>query len=133
MAAPPETPEQLNARVRSNFDAQVFMRTLGADLSVVEPGRVVIMLPFSESITQQDGFVHAGALATIADSACGYSALTMMLPSDRVLSIEFKVNMLKPAVGDLFRAEARVLRVGKTISVCEASVYAIREIGRAHV
>lgn len=76
------------------------MHTLGAVLEVVEPGRVSIRLPFRDDLTQQHGFLHAGAIASVADSACGYAALTLMLADAGVLSIEFKVNMLAPAKGD---------------------------------
>jgi len=109
------------------------MRTLGATLTAVNRGSVTIELPFHEALGQQDGFAHAGAIASIADSACGYAAMTRMEPGDRVLSIEFKVNMLKPATGDRFSAEARVIRAGRSIIVCEASVHAITGTERVHV
>ena len=114
------------ARVRASFDKQRLMATLGARLESVEPGRVRIRLPYAESIAQQHGFVHAGALAAVADSACGYAALSLMPPDAAVLSIEFKVNMLSPATGDVI-ARAEVIRPGRTIMVCRADVVSVAE------
>lgn len=111
-------------KVRASFDRQTFMATIGASLETVEPGLVVITLPFSDAITQQHGFVHAGALATIADSACGYAALSLMPPGFAVLSVEFKINMLSPAAGEVFTATGRVIRAGRTLTVCSGEVRA---------
>jgi uncharacterized protein (TIGR00369 family) len=110
------------ARVRASFAKQTFMATLGATLVRVEPGAVDIALPYHESLAQQHGFVHAGALATIADSACGYAALTLMKPGSAVLSVEFKINMLAPAAGKSFLATGRVIRSGRTLTVCSGEV-----------
>ena len=111
-------------RVRDSFGRQRFMGTIGARLSHVAPGEVDIELPITEALTQQHGFLHAGALATAADSACGYAALSLMPPGAAVLSVEFKINMLAPAAGDSVVARGRVLRAGKTITVCRADVFA---------
>jgi uncharacterized protein (TIGR00369 family) len=86
---------------------------------------VDVILPFRDDLTQQDGFVHAGIIAAVADSACGYAAHSLMPAAARVLSIEFKINLLAPAVGERFEARGRVLRAGKTITVCRADVAAI--------
>ena len=110
------------ARVRSSFDEQRFMATLGAKLDIVEPGAVTIRVPFRRELTQQDGFLHAGVLASVADSACGYAAFSLMPATARVLSIEFKVNMLAPATGDAV-VRATVIRAGKRIMVCRADVF----------
>ena len=112
-------------RVRESFAAQSVMRTLGASLDRVEPGEVDIALSFRDDLTQQDGFLHAGIIATIADSACGYAAHSLMERDANVLSIEFKLNLLAPALGERVVARARVLRAGRTISVCRADVVAI--------
>lgn len=112
-------------RVRVSFGEQRAMASIGASVSLVEPGAVDIVLPFRDDLTQQDGFIHAGIIAAIADSACGYAAYSLMPASARVLSIEFKVNLLAPAVGERMIARARVLRAGKTITVCRADVAAI--------
>jgi uncharacterized protein (TIGR00369 family) len=101
------------------------MQTLGAVLEEAAPGRVSIRLPFRDDLTQQHGFIHAGAIATVADSACGYAALTMMPADAAVLSIEFKVNMLAPAKGESIVARAQVIRAGKTVVVCRADVYSL--------
>jgi uncharacterized protein (TIGR00369 family) len=109
------------ARVRASFSKQHLMSTLGAMLDDVGPGRAVIRLPFRADLPQQHGFVHAGVIAAVADSACGYAALSLMPNDAAVLSIEFKVNMLSPANGDL-TARAEVIRAGRTIMVCRADV-----------
>jgi uncharacterized protein (TIGR00369 family) len=111
------------ARVRANFDSQRLMATLGATLEKVEPGAVAIRLPFRDDLTQQHGFIHAGAIASVADSACGYAALSLMPPGADVLSIEFKINMLSPAKGDAIVARGEVIRAGRKIMVCRADVY----------
>ena len=112
-------------RVRVSFGEQRAMASIGASVSLVEPGAVDIMLPFRDDLTQQDGFIHAGIIAAVADSACGYAAYSLMPASARVLSIEFKMNLLAPAVGERIIARARVLRAGKTITVCRADVAAV--------
>jgi uncharacterized protein (TIGR00369 family) len=112
-------------RVRTSFARQRLMQTIGAVLEDVTPGRVSIRLPFREDLTQQHGFLHAGAIASVADSACGYAALSLMPEDAGVLSIEFKVNMLAPAKGDAIVARAEVIRSGRNIMVCRADVYAI--------
>jgi uncharacterized protein (TIGR00369 family) len=110
-------------RVRASFAKQRLMATIGAVLDEVAAGRVAIRLPFREDLTQQHGFLHAGTVAAVADSACGYAALTLMPADAAVLSIEFKVNMLAPAKGDSIIARAEVVRAGRTIVVCRADVY----------
>ncbi len=112
-------------RVRASFEKQRLMTTLGAVLDVVEPGRVDIRLPFREDLTQQHGFLHAGAIASVADSACGYAALSLMPADAGVLSIEFKCNLLAPAMGDGIVARGSVIRAGKTGMVCRADVFSI--------
>ena len=112
------------ARVQASFDRQAFMRTVGARLVSIEPGQVVIEWPFSSHLTQQHGFLHAGVVVAVADSACGYAALSLMRPGVAVLSVEFKVNLMKPAAGEHFRAVGKVIRAGRTLSVCGAEVHA---------
>jgi uncharacterized protein (TIGR00369 family) len=113
------------ARVRASFAKQRLMRTIGAVLEAVDPGRVTIRLPFSAELTQQHGFLHAGAIASIADSACGYAALSLMPADAAVLSIEFKVNLLAPAKGESIVARGAVIRPGRNIMVCRADVHAV--------
>jgi uncharacterized protein (TIGR00369 family) len=119
------TADDVTARVRASFARQRVMATIGAQLERVEAGRVTIRLPFREDLTQQHGFIHAGVIAAVADSACGYAALSLMPPDAAVLSIEFKVNMLSPAKGDALLARAEVIRAGRTVMVCRADVHAL--------
>jgi uncharacterized protein (TIGR00369 family) len=111
-------------RVRTGFARQAFMASVGARLAAVEAGRVVVELPFRQDLTQQDGFLHAGVVAGVVDSACGYAALSLAPAGTDVLSVEFKVNLLKPAVGTLFRAVGTVIRPGRTLTVCTGEVEA---------
>jgi uncharacterized protein (TIGR00369 family) len=103
------------------------MRTLGASLELVEPGRVHIAVPFSPALTQQHDYVHAGVISSIADSACGYAAMTLAPSGAEVLTVEFKISLIAPARGECFLARAAVLRAGKRLSFCTAEVHALRE------
>ena len=120
---PPPDPE-FRLRVEESFARQQVMKLLGASLDVIEPGVVEISLEARDDLSQQDGFVHAGIVATILDSACGYAAYTLMPAGSRVLSIEFKVNLLAPAEGKIIRARAEVKRPGRTLTVCTADAFA---------
>lgn len=110
---------QFAARVRASFDRQAAMRTLGATVEAVEPGRVVLGMLQREELTQQHGFIHAGMLSAALDSACGYAAFSLMPADAAVLTIEFKINLLAPARGPRFRFDARVTKPGRTISVVD--------------
>lgn len=105
------------------------MATLGAELRGIQPGVVEIEVPFSPGLTQQDGFFHAGVTIAILDTACGYSALTLMAHGSRVLTVELKVNLLAPAVGDRLRARGEVLRPGRNLTVCRGDAYAVNGDG----
>jgi len=111
-------------RVRDSFARQAAMATIGATLAEVEPGRVVIELPWQLALTQQHGFLHAGMVATALDSACGYAASTLMPADAGVLTIEYKINLLAPAQGQRFRMEGLVLKPGRTITVAEGRAFA---------
>ncbi|MGH7620236.1 MAG: PaaI family thioesterase [Gemmatimonadaceae bacterium] len=111
-------------RVRQSFDKQRFMATIGASIVRVEPGEVDLELSARDDLVQQHGFLHAGVLASAADSACGYAALSLMPAGAAVLSVEFKINMLAPAAGERFVARGRVIRAGKTVTVCWGDVTA---------
>ena len=113
------------ADVRKSFAAQSIMQTIGAQLSRVEPGIVEISLPYRTDLTQQNGYLHAGIITTIADSAAGYAAFTLMPTGASVLSVEFKVNLLRPASGEVFLARAEVIKAGKTLTVVRADVFGI--------
>jgi uncharacterized protein (TIGR00369 family) len=120
-------------RVQSSFDRQQFMATLGARMVVIAPGEVTIAVAAAAKLTQQHGYVHAGVIASIADSACGYAAYTLMPADHEVLSVEFKLNLLAPAVGDGLEARAQVIRGGRTLSVCRADVLALNDGATVHV
>jgi uncharacterized protein (TIGR00369 family) len=116
--------QQFERRVRDDFARQAFMTLIGASVVRVAEGEVEIALPFRGDLVQQNGVLHAGVLAAIADSACGYAALSLMPEESNVLSVEFKINLLAPAAGERFIARARVLRPGKTLTVTTADVLA---------
>jgi uncharacterized protein (TIGR00369 family) len=120
-------------RVRESFARQAFMSTIGARVVSVKPGEVVLEVAQRADLTQQHGFLHAGVIASIADSACGYAAFTLMPPDHAVLSVEFKQNQLAPAQGDRFRATARVIKSGRTLTVCTADVMAFSATGETLV
>jgi uncharacterized protein (TIGR00369 family) len=111
-------------KVKKSFAEQAVMSLIGARLMKVEKGFCEIKLPFKIELTQQNKFIHAGIIGTIADSAGGYAAFTMMQEGESVLSIEFKINLLAPAKGDFFLARANVIKSGKTITVCNSEVFA---------
>lgn len=122
----------LHERIAASFNAQGLMATLGATLALVADGEVHIALPFSERLTQQHGYVHAGAITSIVDSACGYAALTKAPPECEVVTAEFKINLLRPALGDHFLAIGRVQNAGKLLTVCTGEVRAFSGAGAAH-
>ena len=112
--------------VRAIFDAAPFVGDLGIVLSDVGPGWCESVLAVAPKHLQQDGYVHAGVQATVADHTAGGAAATVARPGDLVLSVEFKINLLRPAVGDRLRCRATVLRQGKTITVAESEVFAAK-------
>ena len=101
------------------------MGLIGGELTRVDPGVVEIALAYRRDLTQQDGYVHAGIVTTIADSACGYAAYTLMPPESEVLAVEFKVNLLRPAKGEKFVARAEVIKPGRTLTAVRADVFAM--------
>lgn len=112
------------AKVRDSFARQQFMATIGANLAVVAAGEVEIRLRPDPRLTQQHGFLHAGVVIAAVDSACGYSALTLMEEAAEVLTVELKVNLLAPAAGDSLVARGRVLRAGRTLTICSGEAVA---------
>lgn len=114
-------------KIKQSFDKQGLMKTINAQLAEVEKGRVKITCGFSKALTQQHGFFHAGVVTSIVDSACGYAALTMMSENTEVLSIEFKINFMKPAKTDKLIAIGKVLQSGRTLTICEGYVYDSKE------
>lgn len=119
----PQTP-RFEARVRESFARQGLMETIGARILTVVPGEVVIELPTRSDLTQQHGYMHAGIVTSIADTACGYAALSLMAEDADVLSVEYKVNLLSPARGEKLIARGTVRRAGRNLTVCEAEVFA---------
>jgi len=112
-------------RGRDSFARQRVMQLLGATLERVAPGEVEVRLPFRDDLVQQHGLLHAGVMATVADSACGYSALSLMAPGEAVLTTEFKVNLLAPGSGQAVVARARVVKAVRTLTVSMAEVFAL--------
>jgi uncharacterized protein (TIGR00369 family) len=119
----PGTPD-FAERVARSFARQGLMETLGARLAGVRPGEVDIALPIAPHLSQQHGFAHAGAVASIADSAAGYAALTLMPADAGVLTVEFKINLMAPAAGERLIARGRVVKAGRTLLVAQAEVEA---------
>lgn len=124
----PRAPD-FERRVRDSFAKQHVMRTIGAQLDDVAPGSVTVRLPFRADLTQQHGYLHAGIATTVLDSACGYAALSLMAADRDVVSVEFKINLLAPAAGSHFLARGRVLRSGRTLTICAADLMAVSEEG----
>jgi uncharacterized protein (TIGR00369 family) len=124
------TPEE---RVRASFARQGLLATLGARIVRVAPGEADVELAFDERLTQQHGYLHAGALTAALDSACGYAALTLMPEEAAVLTVEFKANLLAPAAGERFLARGRVVRTGRTLTVCRGDAIAFAGDEERHV
>jgi uncharacterized protein (TIGR00369 family) len=118
-------------RVRSSFERQSAMRTIGAELTLVRPGTIEIEMPYSSALTQQHGFLHAGVISTALDAACGYAAYSLMPPNAAVLTIEFKVNLLAPGKGERFLFRGSVTKPGRTIIVADGQAYGIGSDGAA--
>mgnify|MGYP001606585119 CR=1 FL=1 len=124
---PPILDPDFEARVRGSFSQQGMLTSLGAQIGLLRAGEVHLTAPCDARFTQQDGFLHAGIVTTLMDSACGYAAYSLMPAASRVLSVEFKVNLLSPARGDRFRAEGRVIKAGRTLTVCEGKLFSIEK------
>ena len=118
-------------RTRESFLRQAFMTELGAEMRMVQAGHVEIAMPYSARLTQQHGYMHGIALSAIADSAAGYAAFTLMDVGDSPLSVEYKVNLLRPGAGKEFIAKADVIKAGRTLTVVKADVWAIQDDGNA--
>ena len=127
-----DSPEFIE-RIRLSSEQQAFLQLIGARVTKIAAGEVEFSLPFREDLTQQHGYVHAGVITTLADVACGYAAYTLMPANAQVLSVEFKVNLLRPAVGDHFMARARVLKNGRTLTVAQADVVAFSGEGERQI
>lgn len=122
-----EAAPDVRARIEDSFGRQGLMRLLGARLDHVGPGLVRIVLPSRPEVSQQHGYVHAGATSAIADSAGGYAALTLFPEGSEVLTVEYKINLLAPAAGDHLEAVGTVRRSGRTLTVCQLDVFGVRD------
>lgn len=118
---------EIKNRITDSFNAQGLMQTLGAQLSYTAAGEVHIALPFAGRLTQQHGFIHAGVITSVVDSACGYAALSRAPANHEVVSAEFKINFLRPAIGEHFVAIGRVQNAGKKLTVCTGEVRAFAD------
>jgi len=115
--------------VRESFDRQGLMHTLGARIVTIEPGLCVIEMAYAPGMSQQQGFFHAGAIGAIADSAAGYAAYALMPAGAEILTVEYKLNLIRPARPPTLRAEGRVVRAGRTLTVCRVDVYHVAPAG----
>jgi uncharacterized protein (TIGR00369 family) len=124
MNAPAFVPQdpQFASRVRASFARQKAMALIGASLTVIEPGHVEIALPWREDLTQQKGFIHGGIIGMIADTACGYSSFSLMPADCSLVTVEYKINILTPALGSLL-AQGQVVKPGRTLTIARAEVY----------
>ena len=122
----PSDPD-FESRVRASFAQQEMLTSLGAQIGLVRAGEVHLTAPYDARFTQQDGFLHAGIVTTLMDSACGYAAYSLMPVGSHVLTVEFKVNLLSPARGDGFRAEGHVIKTGRTLTICEGKLFSIEK------
>jgi uncharacterized protein (TIGR00369 family) len=120
----PESAEAMVARVRDSLERQGMMATLGVELIAIERGRVEMALRHDERFTQQHGFLHAGAVASVLDSACGYAAYSVMPPEAEVLTVSYTINLLAPAAGQRFTVIGQVVRAGRTLVVCRGDAFA---------
>ena len=112
-------------RVAASFQRQAVMHTLGIAIVRLEPGEIELTMPYAQPFTQQHGFVHAGIITTALDSACGYAAFSLMPADAAVLTVEFKTNLLAAAKGERFVFRGRVIKPGRTLTICDASAFAI--------
>ena len=119
--------------MRRSFARQAFMEYLGVEIEYLSPGETDLALPFRRELMQQHDYFHGGATATIADSAAGYAALSLFPAGIGVLTAEFKINLLNPAVGDLLVARGRVIKPGRTLTVSRSDVYALNDNSESHI
>ena len=116
---------QYRSRVEASFNQQQVMKTLGVKIESLQPGEIELMMPYGVAYTQQHGFMHAGIIATVLDSACGYAAFSLVPDDAAMLTVEFKTNLLAPGRGERFIFRGKVVKPGRTITVCEAQAFAV--------
>jgi len=127
MTSPKPRNPEFEKTVRESFAKQGIMTHIGASLGVVEPGSCEIRLPYSDDVSQQHGFFHGGVVGTIADSAGGYAAFSLMAEGDGILTVEYKLNLMAPADGELLIARGQVVRPGRSLTVCTADVFVVKD------
>jgi uncharacterized protein (TIGR00369 family) len=115
-------------RVRASFARQRMMQTLGVEITRLAPGEIELAMPYEAAFTQQHGFIHAGIMATVLDSACGYAAFSLMPTDAAVLTVEFKTNLLAPAKGERFLFRAHVVKPGRTLTICDGQAFALENL-----
>ena len=115
-------------RVCASFARQRMMQTLGVEITRLAPGEIELAMPYEAAFTQQHGFIHAGIMATVLDSACGYAAFSLMPTDAAVLTVEFKTNLLAPAKGERFLFRAHVVKPGRTLTVCDGQAFALENL-----
>lgn len=120
-------------RIQASFARQGLMAHLGAEIAQLRAGLVSVRMGFRPELTQQHGYFHAGGTAAIADSAGGYAGLTMFAEGHEVLTVEFKLNLLNPAQGQHLEAVGRVIKPGRTLTICQMDVWGIDGERRVHV
>ena len=116
---------QFRSRVEASFNQQQVMKTLGVTIASLQPGEIELVMPYAAAYTQHHGFMHAGIIATVLDNACGYAAFSLVPDDAAMLTVEFKTNLLAPARGERFIFRGKVVKPGRTITVCEAQAYAV--------
>jgi uncharacterized protein (TIGR00369 family) len=116
---------QFRSRVEASFNRQQVMKTLGVTIASLQPGEIELVMPYDAAYTQQHGFMHAGIIATVLDNACGYAAFSLMPNDAAILTVEFKTNLLTPGRGERFIFRGKVVKPGRTITVCEAQAFAV--------
>ncbi len=119
--------ENYKQKVEESFRLQKFMDFIGAKLVEVKPGFCEIHLPYKEELTQQNGFFHAGIISTLADNAAGFASFSLMEEDSSILSVEFKLNLISPGIGELLIARAKVLKSGRTLTICRADVFILKD------
>lgn len=115
--------EGYQEKVKQSFASQKFMGFIGANLIDIEPGFCEIHIPYSEDLTQQHGYFHAGIIGTLADNAAGYAAFSLMEEKAEILTVEFKLNLMSPGKGELLIGKSNVLKHGKTLTICRSEIY----------
>lgn len=133
MAKAGEISAELTHHITDSFSRQGLMQHLGANITELRRGFCALRLPYRPVLTQQHGYFHAGATSALVDTAGGYAGLSTYSPNDSVLTVDFTVNLLAPAIGDVLVAEATVIKSGRTLTVCQLEAFALNAGTRTHI